>query len=234
MKKILQSLIPPEYFSWLMHLKNVFFGRPRKSYSQFGEDIVLAKLLKKKNGFYVDVGAYHPTHYSNTYLLYEKGWRGINIDPNPLSIKLFERYRNRDVNVAAGISEEKEYLTLYTFSHSNWNTFSKEKAEQWMRKPGVNFLGEQKVPCVPLREVLKEHVPTGTVIDLLNIDAEGMDLSVLQSSDWGTYLPRVIVVESAQFNPDSPREDKIYSFLTEKRYALHAFMGVSLIFRRNA
>ena len=57
-----------------------------KSYSQEGEDIFLRKIFNKKKGFYVDVGCYHPLDGSNTYLLYKKGWNGINLDISTLSI----------------------------------------------------------------------------------------------------------------------------------------------------
>ena len=55
-----------------------------RSYSQFGEDALVNSLFRnKKYGIYVDVGAYHPILYSNTYALYRRGWRGFAIDPNP-------------------------------------------------------------------------------------------------------------------------------------------------------
>lgn len=218
------------FLSRFLHFKNGLFAKPKKSYSQFGEDIVLQKLFKKRIGFYVDVGAYHPKHYSNTYLLHKKGWRGINIDPNLDTVKLFEKQRPNDINLEIGISQEPTHLIYYTFSHSNWNTFSKEKADVWRRKPGIRFLGERKVLCAPLREILKQNLSIGFQIDLMNVDAEGMDLDVLESNDWEIYSPRVVIVESAEFNPDTPSDNKIYLFMRKKSYRLYAFMGLSLVF----
>ena len=38
-----------------------------------GEDLEIVKALKNiNNGFFVDVGCYHPLHLNNTYLLYKK------------------------------------------------------------------------------------------------------------------------------------------------------------------
>ena len=57
-----------------------------KSYSQEGEDMVLRSFFegqKNYKGFFVDVGAHHPYRFSNTLHFYKKGWRGINIDPQP-------------------------------------------------------------------------------------------------------------------------------------------------------
>ena len=57
--------------------------------SQFGEDKKIIKLFNKnEKGLYLDVGCFHPIRQNNTYLLYKLGWKGINIDLNPLSIKL--------------------------------------------------------------------------------------------------------------------------------------------------
>ena len=85
----------------------IFF--PRKSYSSYGEDEIILKFFRnKKNGFYVDVGCYHPLVGSNTYLLYKKDWKGVNIDVNQLSIDLFKRARKNDENINIAISNNKK------------------------------------------------------------------------------------------------------------------------------
>jgi hypothetical protein len=49
--------------------------------------MVLSRLFgPRKSGFFIDIGAHHPFRYSNTYMFYKKGWRGINIDATPGSI----------------------------------------------------------------------------------------------------------------------------------------------------
>ena len=66
---------------------------PKSSYSMFGEDIFVEKFFKKRlKGIYVDVGCYHPLDWNNTHLLH-KGWNGINIDLNQISIDLFNKAR---------------------------------------------------------------------------------------------------------------------------------------------
>ena len=65
-------------------LADIGYAR-RISYSQFGEDLWLADYFSdKRDGFYVDVGAFDPANVSNTLLLYRRGWRGINIEPQCL------------------------------------------------------------------------------------------------------------------------------------------------------
>src|SRR5688572_245936 len=86
----------------------------RVSYAQNGEDIVLARGLRHDDGFYVDIGAFDPDRDSVTKLFYERGWRGINVDPVPEVIALFERDRPRDINVQIAISIESGEADLWT------------------------------------------------------------------------------------------------------------------------
>jgi len=67
-----------KYFYHMYYRPKIFF--PKKTYSMYGEDLFIKEFFKKKQiGFYVDVGCYHPIDGSNTYLLYKKGWKGVNI-----------------------------------------------------------------------------------------------------------------------------------------------------------
>lgn len=229
--RFLHGIVSPSYLFTLVDIKKRFIsGFRQEYYSQSGEDIIVGKLLPKENGFYVDVGAFHPQHYSNTHLLYRKGWTGINIDPNSASIELFKRRRKRDVNLQLGILDDRKELPYYQFSHASCNTFSQEQAENMKRETWIDFLNVTNVKCVPLRDVLETYLPDDIAIDLLNVDVEGMDEQVLRSNDWGRYRPRVIIVESHGFNAESPENDHVYRFLKSKSYLLHAFTGLSLIF----
>ena len=99
------------------------------SYSQEGEDLILKRLFDgQKKGLYVDVGAHHPKRFSNTYLFYKMGWRGINIDAMPGSMEKFKEVRPEDINIEAAISDKDELLTYYIFNESALNTFSKAGA----------------------------------------------------------------------------------------------------------
>jgi len=52
------------------------------SYAQNFEDVMLWRALKHiEHGCYVDVGAQHPVIDSVSKAFYERGWRGIHIEP---------------------------------------------------------------------------------------------------------------------------------------------------------
>ena len=76
-------------------LKNLFskiyYSKYSKaSYSLSSVDLIIDRIFRDlKKGVYVDVGCNHPIKYNNTYLLYKKGWEGINIDADVNSINLF-------------------------------------------------------------------------------------------------------------------------------------------------
>src|SRR4051794_7331012 len=74
-------------------------GDARLHFSQFGEDIIIATLLRKHPpGFYADIGAHAAFRLSNTALLYhEHGWRGINVDLDERAIRELDAERPRDI-----------------------------------------------------------------------------------------------------------------------------------------
>ena len=222
--------IPPRLRFRVLDWKRRFAGSSAHSYAQYGEDVILAEIFKdRQDGFFVDVGAHHPTRYSNTYLLYQKGWHGINIDPNEESIAMFRKERSRDTSIECGVGSTEGERIYYRFSDPAVNSFSKEDAERWMKKDWITFLGEKHVPVLKLSTILKRHAP-GQHVDLLTVDAEGLDLEVLDSNDWDAMTPDVIIVEDHGFDVGDPDASAVYRYLVEKFYRLHTVADPSLIF----
>jgi FkbM family methyltransferase len=170
-----------------------------EAYSQQGEDLVVNCILQSNTtGFYVDVGAHHPLRYSNTYLFYQKGWRGINIDPRPGIMAEFARVRPRDINLELGVSNHAGNLTYYIFSDPALNTFDEESAKRCEANGRFKLIKQCAIPTRPLSDILDEYMPSGTTIDLLSIDVEGFDEEVLRSNNWVKYRPRLILAEDVE------------------------------------
>lgn len=187
----------------LQFLEKVQFYRHewgyRKSYSQFGEDQLLRGFLGDKwswnyKGFWVDIGAHHPTKLSNTKLYSEVGWRGINVDASADSIITFNKLRKKDINVNVGIGLHPGVLDYYRMSLSPMNTFSKEFADKAIEE-GAKLLEVLKIPVITMEELLDNYLPAGQKIDFLSIDCEGLDLSILQSNNWIKYRPEYVLIE---------------------------------------
>ena len=92
------SLINPKTWGPFLHAweRTHFDHDFTVSYSQFGEDLALINLIGDRTGRYLDIGAHHPSRFSNTRLLYERGWSGVNVEANPELISAFEKARARD------------------------------------------------------------------------------------------------------------------------------------------
>jgi FkbM family methyltransferase len=194
----------------------------RSHYSQCGEDIVLTQLNfaigLPERGFYIDVGAYHPFEGSNTFVLHQKGWRGVNIDPNPHCKPLFDKYRPNDINLSCGISKTGGMMKYYMLdSASSMNTFSKENLESFEMLNQVTKTIE--VETKPLSVIIKEHVPRDATIDFLNIDAEGYEMEVLNSIEWNYKQPKIIALEQNNvFSMEEVLKSDAYFFLNHLDY----------------
>lgn len=168
----------------------------RNSYSQYGEDLVIDKLLGYKQiGFYADVGAYDPHRFSNTKRFYRRGWRGINIEPNFSAYQKFVKARPRDINLNLGVGEKPGKLTFYKFFPDTRSTFSREEATK-NKQRGCKVVSKLKVKIDTLANILSKYA-ANEVIDFFSIDTEGFDMIVLQSNNWRKFKPPVICIESS-------------------------------------
>ena len=217
---------------YVRSLAKLALGRGvRTSYGHQGEDAVLQGMLKwVKRGTYVDVGAYHPVLYSNTYAFYKEGWRGIVIDPNSDMKPLYALMRPRDTFVHTAVGERPEEKEYYMFDDGAYNSFDSVRAHSWKESRGLPIKKTRMVSFKPLAQILKEQGITH--IDFLNVDVEGLDLEVLKTHDWSVPT-RVIAVEDETFNPDAPRENAIYAYLHDKGYVLAGLVGLTLLFSKH-
>jgi FkbM family methyltransferase len=187
--------------------------RNKITYAQNREDLLLeAFFVDKKDGFYVDVGAYDPDVDSVTKLFYTKGWTGINVEPQPDQYARFVKRRSKDVNINAAIGAKKGTLPLRVYKSGGLSTLSDDVKKQYLNTPDLTT-GEWKditVKVVPLTEIFqKNKVQT---IDFMKVDVEGFEMSVLESNDWEHYRPTVLCIE-AGFSASDTR-----SYLKKKGY----------------
>jgi FkbM family methyltransferase len=217
--KVFGREVEPEDFLSIAATDNVAFH-----FGQSAEDAVLARLFHNMTeGFYVDVGAFHPTQYSNTFLLHRFfGWSGINIDASRESIDLFNKERPNDINVQVGVGEKRGEMTFYKFDHPARNTLSKDNVERQIGKGDAKIVGEEKVSVMPLTDILSQYLPDGKNIDLMNIDIEGFDLVALKTNNWTRFRPRVLLIEDYSLAQEGLGSSPIHKFLNGKNYRFHS------------
>ena len=221
---------------YLFYRPKIFF--PKKKYSLLGEDEFINHYFKKKKkGFYIDVGCYHPLDGNNTQLLYKKGWSGINLDINYYSIVLFNFLRKRDINIHSGISNKKDRLTMYYRKEINMlNTLDEKIAKMQFR----NGYKKKNIQVNTLNHYISKHHKKIDVIDFINIDVEGGELNVLKSLNFKTYKPQLICIEIHNIkkmfdtNYKYLKSNKVYNFLLKKGYKIVWKYKYSFIFERKS
>ncbi len=209
-------------FAWgelIMRFRHRFFH----SFSQYGDDVIIDRLLEnKKNGFYVDVGAYDPIRFSNTMRFYLKGWKGINVEPDFAQFRKIEAVRKKDVNLNIGIASKSGTLTYWQMNPNTLSTFSEAQAKESI-KEGFNLTKKMKIPVMTLASVLEKYAKRKH-IDFLSVDVEGFELDVLKSNDWKKFRPRILCIElsfsGAESMSERTRKENLIRYVQNHGYHL--------------
>ena len=231
MSKISKNSIfykPYLYYNLYIHNKAL---KKRNTYSQNQEDLFINDYFKEKNnGFYVDIGCYHPIKYSNTALLYNRGWQGINIDMNQSSIDLFNILRKRDQNICAAISNvNREAVQYFDHLFSPVNTLDKEFADIASKKFSFKQYVEKKIYTYKFNQVVQKYNIKIKQIDFINIDVEAHDLEVLEGIDLSLFNAKIICIEMAN-NQHNTKEKKLKDYLDKYNYNLIKKIGLNGFF----
>lgn len=203
------------------------------SYSQEGEDILLWRMIEsfsKTTGVYVDVGCNHPWKWSNTAFFYNQGWEGVVIDPNPEFSETFAKERPRDKFLNLGISNQSSKLTYHKFDISLYNTFLEDKANELVKRGVVSKTGQIEVSVEPLGDALQRIWPHGMAIDLLSIDAEGLDYQIIHSHNFEKFPVKYLIIETDTMDILRTAETPLVNYLRKKDFILTSKLHKSLIF----
>ena len=207
------------------------------SYAQNYEDVVLSRVFKDQaQGFYIDVGAWDPTVESVTKHFYDRGWRGINIEPIQALHAKFVQKRPRDVNLCTLVGSRNGSETFHI-----WNGTGLSAVDEHFEPAVLETAGYRRVttvsPMTTLADIARAHCHAE--VDFLKIDVEGYERQVLEGNDWRICRPRVIVLEAIK--PILPGQDAIeYTptwhewehLLTDQDYEFAMFDGLNRFYYR--
>jgi len=168
------------------------------SWSQAAEDLALLAVLSDiTDGRYLDIGAHHPTRFSVTRHLFQRGWSGVNVDANIDLLQDFIRTRPLDISINFCVGNKKEY-ELSVFNETAISTVNPEWDKKFIRENNIRK-SIRTVPGISLRELLDEYFPSKGP-DFLNVDIEGADLEAIKSGNFDTLQierrPEWILLES--------------------------------------
>ncbi|HET9051023.1 MAG TPA: FkbM family methyltransferase [Candidatus Dormibacteraeota bacterium] len=205
---------------------------PMISYALNHEDVYLDRAFPRAHrGFYVDIGASDPVQHSVTKHFYDRGWSGVNVEPNAQLCERLRVARTRDVSVDVAISDEEGELPFFEFpeSTSGISTFSGEHAARH-RDAGFAPV-ERVVRTITLSQLCAEHV-ADREIDFMSIDVEGHERQVIQGGDWRRWRPRVLLVEAVLPLTTTPSHHEWEPMLLEMDYVLAVFDGINRAYVR--
>lgn len=228
--KVMIDPLPDEAVEKHVETKEHF----KVSYSQTGEDLIVKFIFDAigiQTPTYIDIGAYHPEHLSNTALLYKNSCRGINIEPDPNLFERFELERSADINLNVGISDVKGEMDFYILSTPTLNTFSKGEAERCTQQGNFQIVSIARTKVETISNIIEQYCK-GQFPQFLSLDVEGLDLKILQSINYEQSAPLVICVETISFSETGQgvKDIGILNFLESKGYMIYADTYINTIF----
>jgi len=199
------------------------------SYAQNREDVLLSRAFgDQPTGFYVDVGAHHPLIDSITKHFYDRGWRGINVEPGA-TFSAFPAERQADTNLQCALSHQAGTATLYEFPGTGLSTLCSAEAEA--RKTEGRKPAERQVETITLATLCQTYVTRE--IDFISIDVEGHEHDVIAGGDWQRWRPRIAVVESTRPNSRVTSHQSWEHILLSADYTFGCFDGLNRFYVRN-
>lgn len=223
----------------MIFLRKLYYTRYKKSsYSISNVDLIIDRIFSKiKKGIYVDIGCNHPIKYNNTYLLYKKGWNGINVDSDEKSISEFKRFRRDDHNVNSLVSGSRKKIDYYFYhDRSALNTVDSKLVRQRITKPKKII----KIKTLTLNDILEQSPYKNKKINLLSIDIENHEYEVLKNFNFKKYKIDMIVTECLNLKArkletqnqtlEFVLKSSIYRLLKKNNYKLINWVNSDLIF----
>lgn len=230
-RSLLKSRLTPAITQKLRARLPAFMHR-NASYAQCGEDVlvsfVLDLLYGKRPKTYLDIGAHHPFHLSNTALLYAKGGNGILVEPDPHLAKRLRQARPRDRILQNGVHfSVASHADFFVFDVPTLNTFSAQEMQRYQTM-GYQLLDTLSIELKNINELLA----MSESIDFMSLDIEGLDQTVLTMIDWSRYRPSCLCVETVHYETDrEPRKiSAIIDWMQAQDYLLYADTFINSIF----
>lgn len=200
------------------------------SHAQNFEDVMLMRALRHLGqGFYIDIGAWHPDLDSVTKAFYDQGWCGINVEPNEIVFRLLEKRRPRDKNVKVAIGTQSGAAKLYRMGDSGLTTVRQDLAQR--HTSGAQKATELDVKMITLADLLDQFA-ADREIAFLKIDVEGHEQSVIESGDWKRHRPIVLVIEAIDAITRQPNWSEWEGHVLENEYLFAWYDGINRFYVR--
>jgi FkbM family methyltransferase len=167
-------------------------------------------------GFFVEVGANHPTRGSQSWHLERRGWRGVLVEPLPENAERLRAARTAAVFAVACSSPENAGQTLPFYAADALSGLDRERMAPWASPEVID------VPVRTLDSVLEE-AGAPRPLDFLSVDVEGHEVEVLRGFDFACWAPRFILLEDHVANLSRHRFMKAHGYRLVRRTELNGW-----------
>ena len=177
------------------------------AYAQFREDVKLHRLLPESNGLYVEIGGHDGVTGSNTLFFEELGRPCLIVEPVAY---LAEQIRaRRDCAVIEAAADERDGEAEFLIATggdtlSTLNNINRTLSRIDEHNGGIESV---RVRTRTLDSILDEV--GADAIELISIDVEGNELSVLRGLSLHRWKPRVLIIEDNSFGRDRSVRDHL-------------------------
>lgn len=210
----------------------------RRSYSQSGEDMLAAYLahnLHLNEVKYLDIGAYSPTHLSNTYFFYERGSSGVCVEANPNLSKEFKLVRGRDTVLNVAISPTDNGIApFYILDAPTLSTLSKAEADRLVKEEGVQLVQTIDLPVLSISQLLLSEFQDRN-LNFLSLDVEGLDFQIMKNFDFNYVRPEILCLETLEYKKSGiqSKNSELITFIVQNGYSVYADTQINTIFVDN-
>jgi FkbM family methyltransferase len=207
----------------------------RRSYSQSGEDMLaayVAHTLRLNNIRYLDIGAYSPTHLSNTYFFYERGSNGVCVEANPDLAKVYKKCRPRDEVLNIAISPKWDGMApFYIFNTPTLSTLSEVEANRMVKEEGEELVSTIPLEVRSVAKLLETQFPDRK-LNFLSLDVEGLDYQIMQEFDFSIVKPEILCLETLEYKKSGFQQKNrgLIELMVANGYMVYADTFINTIF----
>ena len=194
------------------------------SYAQNQEDVILWRALKGiTNGRYLDIGAQHPILDSVSKAFYERGWRGVHVEPVPEYAALMRQDRPDEVVLEVALAGTSAGIPFFVIPDTGLSTGSESIAG---KHQSCGFVTVKT--AVATQTLATVFASMGDIeIHWMKIDVEGMEADVLKGWHGSPARPWLVVVESTLPNSTTATEGEWEQELLKRGYTFALFDGLN-------
>ena len=162
-------------------------------YSQVGGSQLVDKLLKRRrNGFFIECGAYRGEDLSDTlFFELKRNWTGLLIEAHPDYFRQILQKNRQAIALRACLSVTRSQQ-LMKFKLSGWGSGISSTYRNYNTKPDR----ETDVQCFSINSIMAaigvRHV------DFFVLDVEGAEIPILKTIDWSRLTIDVLNIEYSE------------------------------------